>query len=139
MTAADMPAKGPCPRWNLLVALIVLLMCAAWTTGRAGPIEEAGGRWYDCGCFDEPSKHFPYSVVVFKTAKGDLVTRPERREGGLTFSPIALRNGTQYCTIDAEGDCYGSFAHPCDFTDFRFGPTLAEYFPSCKSEDQEHE
>ena len=34
-------------------------------------------EWYDCGCYDEPDKHYPYSVVLFKTPKGDLVARPD--------------------------------------------------------------
>jgi hypothetical protein len=94
-------------------------------------------QWYDCGCYDQPVKHFPYSIVVFEMPQADLVTRPERREGGLTFSPLAHRYGDRYCALDSEQDCYGSFSHPCDFTDFRFGPVLAEYFPTCKSTDQE--
>lgn len=98
-------------------------------------------EWYDCSCYDEPDKHYPYSVVLFKTPKGDLVARPERREGGLTFSPLAVRHGDRYCSLESEGesgnDCYGSFATPCAFTDFRFGPVLAPYFPTCKSDDAE--
>jgi hypothetical protein len=94
-------------------------------------------QWYDCGCYDQPVKHFPYSIVVFEMPQADLVTRPERREGGLTFSPLAHRYGTRYCALDSEQDCYGSFPHPCDFTDFRFGAVLAEFFPTCKSTDSE--
>jgi hypothetical protein len=62
-------------------------------------------QWYDCGCYDQPVKHFPYSVVVFEMPQADLVTRPERREGGLTFSPLAHRYGTRYCALDSEQDC----------------------------------
>lgn len=105
----------------------------------AGTPDDPRAQWYDCSCYDQPSKHFPYSIVVFKTAQGDLVTRPERREGALTFSPLALRYGTRYCTVESEQDCYGSFSHPCDFTDFRYGPTLAEFFPTCKSDEIEPE
>jgi hypothetical protein len=94
-------------------------------------------QWYDCGCYDEPIKHFPYSIVVFEMPTRDLVTRPERHEGALTFTPLAHRYGTRYCTVDSEQDCYGTFPHPCEFTDFRFGPYLAEYFPTCKSTEKE--
>lgn len=100
---------------------------------------EQKAQWYDCSCYDQPVKHFPYSIVVFETAKGDLVTRPERREGALTFSPLAHRYGTRYCTVDSEQDCYGSFPHPCNFTDFRYGPYLVEFFPKCMSDESEPE
>jgi hypothetical protein len=113
------------------------------TLPRAQPealqLGEQKAQWYDCSCYDQPVKHFPYSIVVFETATGDLVTRPERREGALTFSPLAHRYGTRYCTVDSEQDCYGSFPHPCDFTDFRYGPYLAEFFPKCMSDDTEPE
>jgi len=101
--------------------------------------DDPKAQWYDCGCYDQPVKHFPYSIVVFKNEAGDLVTRPERREGALTFSPLAQRHGDRYCKLDSKEDCYGSFSHPCDFTDFRYGPYLSEYFPSCKSEEREPE
>lgn len=104
-----------------------------------GTADDPRAQWYDCSCYDEPSKHYPYSIVVFKTAQGDLVTRPERREGALTFSPLALKFGTRYCTVESEQDCYGSFSHPCEFTDFRYGPYLAKFFPTCKSEEIEPE
>lgn len=102
---------------------------------------DSRAEWYDCGCYDQPDKHFPYSVVVFKTPKGDLVARPERREGGLTFSALAVRHGDRYCALESDGEsdsnCYGSFAHPCAFTDFRYGPYLAPFFPTCKSDEAE--
>ena len=99
--------------------------------------DDPRAQWYDCGCYDHPVKHFPYSIVIFKNEAGDLVTRPERREGALTFSPLAQRHGDRYCTLESKEECYGPFSHPCDFTDFRYGPTLAEYFPTCKSEERE--
>jgi hypothetical protein len=61
-----------------------------------------------CGCYDKPVKHFPYAMVVVRTPKGDLLMRPER-----------------------------TFLDLCAFTDFRFGPALLAYFPTCKSEDAE--
>jgi hypothetical protein len=90
-----------------------------------------------CGCYDKPKKHFPYSVVLLKTPRGDLVARPERREGSLSFTPLATKSGDQYCELGSEASCYGAFANPCDFTDFRYGPSLLAYFPSCMSEAAE--
>lgn len=90
-----------------------------------------------CGCYDEPKKHFPYLIVVVRTPKGDLVLRPELQEGAPSFTPLAVRTGRQYCEVESEGNCYGSFADPCDFTDARFGPHLAAYFPTCKSDDSQ--
>jgi hypothetical protein len=89
---------------------------------------------YFCGCYDKPNKHFPYSIVLLKTSKGDLVTRPERLEGAVTYTPLAVRRGNQYCELDSEKQCYGSFSDPCEFTDYRFGPFLAPFFPTCKAE-----
>jgi len=90
-----------------------------------------------CGCYDKPRKHFPYSFVLLKTPKGDLVARPERKEGSLSFTPLAVRTGDQYCELESEESCYGAFLDPCDFTDFRYGPSLIAYFPSCMSETAE--
>ncbi len=89
---------------------------------------------YYCGCYDEPHKHYPYSIVLLKTSRGDLVARPEGTDGVLTFTPLAIRYGNRYCELGSETDCYGSFSHPCEFTDFRYGPFLAQFFPTCKSE-----
>ena len=89
---------------------------------------------YYCSCYDEPIKHYPYPIVVLKTPNGDLVARPEGTDGTLFFTPLAVRYGNRYCEVGSETDCYGSFAHPCEFTDFRYGPYLAEFFPTCKSE-----
>jgi len=93
-----------------------------------------GVEAYYCSCYDEPIKHYPYSIVVLKTPNGDLVARPEGTDGALFFTPLAIRYGNRYCEIGSEKDCYGSFSHPCEFTDFRYGPYLAEFFPTCKSE-----
>jgi hypothetical protein len=74
-------------------------------------------------------------IVLLRTPKGDLVTRPEPRESAVSFTALAVRYGTQYCDVEAEESCYGSFADICEFTDFRYGPYLAEYFPTCKSDE----
>jgi hypothetical protein len=84
-----------------------------------------------CGCDDRPP-HFPYVVVLFATPKGDLVARPEGHEGHLDVAPLAVRYGNVYCAVESEQECYGAFEHLCEFTDFRYGPTLAEFFPTCK-------
>jgi len=89
---------------------------------------------HHCSCEDTPVPHYPYTVVLFLTPRGALVARPEGREGAVTIMPLAVRHDTRYCEVEAEGHCYGTFEHPCDFTDFRYGKTLAEFFPGCKSE-----
>ena len=85
-----------------------------------------------CSCADQPEPHFPYAVVLFTTPKGDLVARAEPQEQGPRITPLAVRNGEQYCKLEAEEQCYGSFASVCAFTDFRYGPLLEPYFPTCK-------
>ncbi len=85
-----------------------------------------------CGCYDKPNKHFPYAIVLLKTSKGDLVARPERLEGAVAYMPLAVRRGIQYCQLEPEAQCYGSFHDPCDFTDHRYGRDLAPFFPTCK-------
>jgi hypothetical protein len=87
-----------------------------------------------CGCYDKPNKHYPYALVLLKTSKGDLVTRPERLEGAVTYMPLAVRRGNQYCQLESETQCYGSFSDPCEFTDDRYGTMLAPYFPTCKTD-----
>jgi len=88
-----------------------------------------------CSCSDQPVKHFPYSVALFMTPRGDVVARPERQELSVTFTPLAVRFGERYCDVDAHQNCYGTFSHPCEFTDFRYGPYLQQFFPTCKSDD----
>jgi hypothetical protein len=90
-----------------------------------------------CGCSDQPRKHFPYAVILLNTPKGDLIARPEPREVSVGFTALAVRYGTRYCALDSAEDCYGWFSDPCDFTDFRYGPSLAEFFPTCKSDEAE--
>jgi hypothetical protein len=87
-----------------------------------------------CGCYDKPNKHYPYALVLLKTSKGDLVARPERLEGAVAYTPLAVRRGHQYCELESDAQCYGSFADPCDFTDHRYGPNLAPFFPTCKDD-----
>jgi hypothetical protein len=98
------------------------------------PRESLSVESYYCSCYDKPNKHFPYAIVVLRTPKGDLVARPERNEAAVTFTVLAIRYGNRYCEVDVDGDCYGSFAEPCDFTDFRYGSTLVEFFPTCLSD-----
>jgi hypothetical protein len=88
-----------------------------------------------CGCYDEPEPHFPYPLVLLKTPKGDLVARDDSREGAVSFAPLAVRHGDRYCEVESEHVCYGTFAEPCDFTDFRYGPHLAPFFPTCKTDE----
>ena len=85
-----------------------------------------------CSCSDKPDPHFPYLVVLFTTPRGDLVVRPEGGENMAKFTPLAVRTGDQYCKVESEEHCYGSFANVCEFTDFRYGPLLQPFFPTCK-------
>lgn len=84
-----------------------------------------------CSCYDRPVPHYPYVMMLFSTPKGDLVGRPERRGFDTVIIPLAVRFGERYCNVDAEDQCYGSFADACDFSDFRYGDKLAPYFPDC--------
>ncbi|HKQ26061.1 MAG TPA: hypothetical protein VJT81_16560 [Burkholderiales bacterium] len=96
-----------------------------------------GELWLEshfCGCNDVPTKHFPYAVVLLGTPKGDLVARPERHEMAVRFTALAVRYGDRYCDLESETTCYGSFPHPCDFTDFRYGGLLVDFFPTCKAD-----
>ena len=110
-----------------------------WLQARFSAAELAALRKEDlrvearqCGCYDTPEPHFPYSVLLVLTPKGDLVARAEPRENTVSITPLAVRYGDRYCDVESEANCYGSFAHACEFTDFRYGPYLAQFFPDCK-------
>lgn len=90
-----------------------------------------------CSCYDQPRKHFPYAMVVVNTPKGDWIARPEGGEDGVRFTALAVRFGDLYCDVEVEGNCYGSFSHPCEFSDFRYGPHLQAFFPTCKTDESE--
>jgi hypothetical protein len=94
--------------------------------------EDLGVESHLCSCADEPDPHFPYMVALFTTPKGDLVARVEAHEQSPRITPLAVRNGDEYCNLESGEPCYGSFATVCEFTDFRFGPLLEPYFPTCK-------
>jgi hypothetical protein len=100
-------------------------------------LEDLGIELHYCGCYDRPKPHFPYPIVLFKTPRGDLVARPDTTEGAVSFVPLAVKHGERYCAVGSEQDCYGSFSEPCDFTDFRYGPLLEQFFPTCKSTEAE--
>lgn len=89
---------------------------------------------HHCGCYDRPNPHFPYALVIVKTSQRELVARPEGQESATELALIAVRDGAKYCQADAEQPCYGEFNSPCEFTDFRYGAVLVEYFPTCKTE-----
>ena len=88
-----------------------------------------------CNCSDRPEPHYPYIMLFFSTPKGDLVGRPDRKGFETIITRLAVRYGEQYCNVESEDECYGSFSHPCDFSDFRYGAQLAPYFPTCKLVD----
>ena len=96
------------------------------------PPEQLNIEPHFCSCEDRPNPHYPYRMVLFNTPKGDLVARAEVHEHSAKFTPLAVRNGEEYCEVGAEDNCYGSFSSPCQFTDFRFGDYLENFFPSCK-------
>jgi hypothetical protein len=133
------------PRQSTLEAdKIELEGISGWLRARFSPSEleafQAGDLSVEphfCGCYDKPKRHFPYRMVVIKTPKGDLVARPENREVSVSFTALAVRRGNQYCDVDAESSCFGSFSEPCDFSDFRYGPQLSIFFPTCKLEETE--
>lgn len=85
-----------------------------------------------CNCSDRPEPHYPYILVFFSTPKGDLVGRPDRKGFDTVITRLAVRHGERYCDVESENECYGSFSHPCEFSDFRYGAQLAPYFPTCK-------
>jgi hypothetical protein len=89
---------------------------------------------HECSCSDRPIPHFPYRVVIFGSPKGDLVTRADGREMSVSMTLLAVRHGDRYCEVGAEESCFGAFENPCEFTDHRYGPHLAPFFPSCKSD-----
>jgi hypothetical protein len=95
----------------------------------AGDLTITGAR---CGCSDRPNPHYPYAMVIVSSPKGDLIARFEGDEGAMRIRPLAYRSGLLYCSIYASEGCFGEFADPCDFTDARYGPALAPYFPDCK-------
>ncbi len=125
--AGSVIEMGPIERW-----LKVRFSDAELQQLQAGELQVE--RHY-CGCYDKPIKHYPYSIVLVRTPKGDLVTRPENSDVVVTFTPLAIRYGTKYCHTDSD-QCYGSFPEVCDFTDFRYGPYLADFFPTCKTADR---
>lgn len=88
---------------------------------------------HTCNCSDRPEPHYPYLLVFFSTPKGDLVGRPDRKGFETVITRLAVRHGERYCDVESEHECYGSFSHPCEFSDFRYGSQLAPYFPTCKS------
>jgi hypothetical protein len=117
---------------------------SAWLTARFSPSEldvlQASDLTVEahlCGCYDKPKKHYPYRMVVIKTPKGDLIARPENREVSVSFTALAVRRGDQYCDVDAESSCFGSFSDACDFSDFRYGPHLSIFFPTCMLDETE--
>src|SRR5260370_28753833 len=83
-----------------------------------------------CGCYDKPNKHFPYAIVLLKTSKGDLVTRPQRLERAVAYTPVAGRRCNPSCGVDADGPCYRSFPHPRDFPAPIYSRALAPFFPT---------
>lgn len=131
-SAADrlQPGDNPGP------ALFDLTALSQWFAARfpdEPPLarEQLRVQSYACGCNDKPA-HYPYRIVLIGTPKGDVVARPEGQEGAVGIAPIAMRFGERYCKLDSDTNCYGSFTDPCEFTDFRYGTMLAEFFPSCK-------
>lgn len=85
-----------------------------------------------CNCDDRPTAHYPYVMVLLATPRGDLIARLERNEMSTRVVPIAVRNGNDYCSADEGEGCFGKFTHACEFTDHRYGASLAPFFPECK-------
>jgi hypothetical protein len=139
VAAGPRPAQAEQPGAATRAGLLALPEVAAWLAALMSAEERAALRAEDltvsgmhCGCYDRPTPHYPYAVVIFSSPKGDLVARFEGDEGSMRISPLALRTGTRYCSIYPSEGCFGEFATPCEFTDARFGKALAPYFPDCK-------
>ena len=95
--------------------------------------DEIHSAMHYCGCSDQPQPHFPYALLVVFTPRGDVLLRTEGNDGAIRIRALAVRHGSRYCPVDPQEACYGEFAEPCAFTDHAYGPTLAKYFPNCKT------
>jgi hypothetical protein len=131
---AERPANPPQPEGSFSMAGV-----AEWVVKKFTQAELESSRPGDfgiesqmCSCTDRPEPHYPYILVFFNTPKGDLVGRPDRKGFETVITRLAVRHGEEYCDVDSEDECYGTFSHPCDFSDFRYGAQLAPYFPTCK-------
>jgi hypothetical protein len=138
--AANQPAQGPPPA---LPRSLDFQNMAEWLSGlyteaefRALAPNQVTLQSQQCSCYDEPTPHFPYLVVVLATPRGDLILRPDQRELHVSFVKLALRQGDLYCGVEPGSECFGRFADVCDFTDHRYGAALAPYFPTCRSPEE---
>jgi len=86
-----------------------------------------------CSCFDS-KPHYPYAIVKISTEKSSLLARIEGNENGFRLRPIAIQRGNKYFSSDSDDAYFGEYQSICDFTDARFGPRLAPFFPDCKTD-----
>jgi hypothetical protein len=136
---AERPANPPQPEGSFSMAGVAEWVVKKFTqdeleSSRPGDFEIESQM---CSCTDRPEPHYPYILVFFNTPKGDLVGRPDRKGFETVITRLAVRHGEEYCDVDREEDCYGSFSDPCEFSDFRYGAQLAPYFPTCKQIEPE--
>ena len=86
-----------------------------------------------CSCSDA-TPHYPYAVLRISSKTSSLIARIEGNEVGFRIRPIAIQKGKHYFLHGADEKSFGEYDSTCDFTDARFGPTLAPFFPDCKDD-----
>lgn len=86
-----------------------------------------------CSCSDS-RPHYPYAIVKISTEKSSFLARIEGNETGFRLRPIAIQKGKKYFLSDSDDVYFGEYESTCDFTDARFGPSLAQFFPDCKAD-----
>ncbi|MFN5445102.1 MAG: hypothetical protein ACK5AJ_00465 [bacterium] len=86
-----------------------------------------------CSCSDS-RPHYPYAIVKISTKKSSFLARIDGNETGFRLIPIAIQKGKKYFLSDSDDIYFGEFESTCDFTDARYGPRLAQFFPDCKAD-----
>lgn len=90
-----------------------------------------------CSCSD-PKPHYPYALLKFSLKNSSFIVRVEGHEAGFRLRSIAIQRGSRYFLNDGEEVYFGEYDTTCDFIDARFGPTLAPFFPDCKTSAAEN-
>ena len=74
------------------------------------------------------------NVRFLGTKKSSFLARIEGNETAFRLRPIAIQKGKKYFLSDSDDTYFGEFESTCDFTDARYGPRLAQFFPDCKAD-----
>lgn len=91
-----------------------------------------------CSCSDL-TPHYPYAVLKISVKNSAFIARVEGNEAGFRLRPIAVQRDNKYFLHDGDEIYFGEYNSTCEFTDARFGPTLAPFFPDCKASTDESE